>query len=202
MSSFKVERIHESVMNFVGKNIFHCKDTNVLFWCDILGGQVFKMDLNNHNKIYMFRILGEKTISFCVPIMGKKDQFIVGAGNRLLLVTWDGVHTMGQIVKILSEIPVTGVRFNGFSVDNQGRLFFDTMINEEQGTIFDMNKRIGGLYRYTTHDGLVQLKDKVGMGNGIVFNVNYTKMYFVDSYDLNIHEFDYDFKTGNISKLI
>lgn len=200
MSNFKVEHIHESVMNFVGKNIFHCKDTNVLFWTDILGGQIFKMDLNNHNKMFMFRIIGEKIVSFCIPIHGKKDQFIVGAGNRVLLVTWDGLHTMGQIVKVLCEIPVNGVRINGYAVDNQGRLFFDTMINEEFGTVFDANKRIGGLYRYTMHDGLVQLKEKVGLGNGIVFNVNYTKMYFVDSYDLNIQEFDYDFKTGNISK--
>lgn len=200
MSNFKVEQIHDSVMNLVGKNMFFCKDTNVLFWCDVLGGVVFKMDLNNNNKMSMFKILGENVICFCVPIVGKKDQFIVGAGRRILLVNWDGIHTMGQIVKVLGEVPVNGVRINQMRVDKQGRLFFGTMINEEQGDVFDMHKRIGGFYRFTMHDGVVVLKDNIGMGNGFVWNNNYTKMYFIDSFDLSILEFDYDIKTGNISK--
>lgn len=187
-------------MNFVGKNLFHCKDTNMMYWCDILAGQVLKMDLNNSNSLHMFKLLGEKTISFCVPIHTKKDQFIVGAGKRLLLVSWDGVHTMGQIVKVLCEIPVNGVRFNQFKVDKQGRLFFGTMLSEEQGNVIDMNKRIGSLYRYTMQDGLMMMKDKLGMGNGIAFNTAYNKMYFTDSYDLMIHEFDYDLKTGTLGK--
>jgi gluconolactonase len=200
MSNFKMEQVHESVMNLVGKNIFHCKDTNMLFWCDVLGGCVFKMDLNNNNKICMFKLLGEKVICFCIPIHGKKDQFIVGAGRRLLLVQWDGMSTMGQIMKVVGEVPVNGVRMNGCRVDKQGRLFFGTMICEEQGDFFNMQKRVGCLYRFTMHDGLVQLKDNVGLGNGIVFNNMYNKMYFIDSYDLNVYEFDYDLKTGNISE--
>lgn len=200
MSSFKVEQMTESVMNLVGKNLFHCKDTNMLFWCDVLGGQVCCMDLNNHNKMSMFRLMGEKVICFCVPIHGKKDQFIVGAGRRLLHVTWDRVHTMGQIMKVLGEVPVTGVRMNTCRVDKQGRLFFGTMISEEQGDVLDLHKRIGCLYRYTMHDGLVQIKDNIGLSNGMAWNSTWTKMYFVDSFDMNVYEFDYDIKTGNISE--
>lgn len=200
MSSYKVDQIHESVMNLAGKNMFFCKDTNVLFWCDILGGVVLRMDLNNHNKMTMFRIVGEKTISFCVPIVGKKDQFIVGAGRRILHVTWDGIHTIGNITKVLGEVPVNGVRINGMRVDKMGRLFFGTMINEELGDMFDFNKRIGGIYRFTMTDGVVLLKDNIGMGNGMVFNNSFNKFYFVDSFDMNVFEFDYDVKTGNFSK--
>lgn len=200
MSNFKVDQVLESVMNLVGKNLFFCKDTNMLMWCDVLGGIVLRMDLSNHNKITMFKILGEKIISFCVPIVGKKDQFIVGAGRRILHVTWDGIHTMGSIVKVLDEVPVNGVRINQMRVDKMGRLFFGTMINEEFGEIFDINKRIGGIYRFTMADGLVLLKDNIGLGNGFVFNNNFSKMFFVDSYDMNVYEFDYDVKTGNISE--
>lgn len=89
MSNYKVEQLSETVMNLLGKNLFSM-DGSVMMWCDVLGGQVFKMDLNNHNKMFMFKLLGEKVICFCVPIHGKKDQFIVGAGRRLLLVQWDG----------------------------------------------------------------------------------------------------------------
>lgn len=200
MSSFKVDQIHESVMNLTGKNMFFCKDTNMLFWCDVLGGVVLRMDLNNHNKMTMFRIVGEKTISFCVPIVGKKDQFIVGAGRRILHVTWDGIHTIGNITKVLGEVPVNGVRIHGVRVDKMGRLFFGTMINEELGDIFDFNKRIGGIYRFTMTDGVVLLKDNIGMGNGMAFNNSFNKFYFVDSFDMNVFEFDYDVKTGNFSK--
>lgn len=200
MSNFKVEQIHDSVMNLLGKNLFHCKDTNVLYWCDVLGGQILRLDLNNNNTIRMFRILGEKTISFCVPIHGMKDQFIVGAGHRLLFVNWDGLTTIGQIVKVVGEIPINGVRINQFNVDKQGRLYFGTMICEEQGDVMDLRKRIGGLYRFTITDGLVQLKENIGMGNGICWNKTYTKMFFCDSFDLSVYEFDFDLKTGNISK--
>lgn len=187
-------------MNFVGKNLFFCKDTNVMYWCDMLGGQVFKMDMNNNNKMSMFKILGENVICFCVPIQGKKDQFIVGAGKRLLLVNWDGIHTMGTIVKVLGEVQVNGVRINQCKVDKMGRLFFGTMLSKEKD-IIDMHQKIGGLYRFTMQDGLVQMKDNIGLGNGIVWNNNFNKMYFVDSYDLNVYEFDYDLKSGNMREL-
>lgn len=200
MSNLKVETMHEAVMNLVGKNLFHCMDTNMMYWCDVLSGQVFKMDLNNQNTLHMFKLMGEKTISFCVPIQGKKDHFIVGAGRRLLQVTWDGIHTMGQIVKVLCEIPVNGVRINQCMVDKQGRLLFGTMLSEESGDVFDLKKRICCLYRYTMQDGLMVLKDKLGMSNGMTFNTAYTKMYFTDSYDLMIHEFDYDLKTATLGE--
>lgn len=189
-------------MNLLGKNLFFCKDTNTLWWCDVLGGQVLSMNLNNNNAMRVFKILGEKTISFCVPIQGKKDQFIVGAGRRLLLVNWDGNTTVGQIAKVLSEIPVSGVRINQFNVDKQGRLYFGTMINEEQGDVMDLKTRIGGLYRFTMTEGLVLLKDNIGMGNGITWNNGWNKMFFIDSYDLSVYEFDFDIKTGKISKFM
>jgi sugar lactone lactonase YvrE len=109
---------------------------------------------------------------------------------------------MGQIVKVLAEVNVNGVRINQYRVDKQGRLFFGTMICEENGDVLDLQKRIGGLYRFTMQDGLVTLKDKLGMANGMVFNKDCNKMYFTDSFDLNIYEFDYDLKTGNIRKLL
>jgi gluconolactonase len=199
MSNFTIEQVRESTMNLVGKNLFFDKDISVLFWTDVLGGQIFKMDLNNH-MVYACRILGEKTISFVVPVKGKRDQFIVGAGKRILHVNWDGFHTVGQIQKVLGEIQTNGVRINEVSVDKQGRIFFGTMISEEQGDVMDHNKRIGGLYRFTTNEGIVLLKDNIGLGNGISWNSQFNKMYFIDSFDTNIYEYDFDMKSGNIRK--
>lgn len=76
------------------------------------------------------------------------------------------------------------------------------MISEEQGDVFNLQKRIGSLYRYTMGEGLVQIKDNVGLCNGIGWNNAYNKMFFIDSFDTKIYEFDFDVKTGGISKKI
>jgi gluconolactonase len=197
MSSFKAEQVRESVMNISGKNLFYCHDTNFLYWADVLGGQICKLDLCT-NRMSMCRIKDERTIVFAVPIEGAKDQFIVGAGKRLIAVNWDGVTTMAHVVRVLCDIPVNGVRINQCRVDRRGRLFFGTMISEEFGSFFNLQKRAGSLYRFTMDEGLVELKERVGLSNGIAWNKSDTKMFYVDSYDLNVCEFDYDLTSGNI----
>lgn len=140
------------------------------------------------NKTYTAKILGEPWISFMIPVEGTTHQFIVGAGKRLLLITWDGVHTMAQIVRILTELPFDGVRFSEATTDSRGRLFLGTMISEETGTVFDMTKRVGSLYRFTMEEGLVEMKTKVGFSFGMTFNERYNTFYYVDSYDLQIKQ--------------
>lgn len=201
MSNFTIEHVRESVMNLLGKNLFFDKDNNFLFWTDVQGGQMLKLNLNN-NQMNVARIVGEKLINFIVPVKGNNTQFIVGAGKKLLLVNWDGVNTIAQIHKVLGEVNVNGVRINQFNVDKQGHLFFGTMINEETGDVMNHQKRIGGLYRFTMKDGIVLIKDNIGMGNGITWNNQFNKMFFVDSFDSNIYEFDYDLKTGNLRELL
>lgn len=200
MSNLKIEQVTESVMNLMGKNLFFCNETNSLYWTDVIGGTIFRMDMTTtHNKLHACRIMGETSVSFCIPIQGKRDQYIVGCGRRLLLVQWDGLTTMAQIVRVLVEIPVTGVRMNECNVDSKGRLYFGTMTSEEHGETVDTSKRIGSLYCYTMQDGLIQLRENVGLSNGITWNNQNTKLYYVDSLDLNIKVFDYDVKTGSIT---
>lgn len=197
-SNFKVEQLPGTTMNLIGEAPFYDGETDNLYWTDIIGGQIFRYDLTT-SRVYTARILGETYISFIVPVDGTTNQYIVGAGKRLLLITWDGVHTMAQIVRILTELPFDGVRFNDAQTDSRGRLYLGTMISEETGTVFDFKKRVGSLYRFTIEEGLVELKGKVGMSNGLAFNDAGNTMYFVDSYDLHIKQYMFDAKTGNIT---
>jgi len=48
-------------------------------------------------------------------------------------------------------------------------------------------------------EGLVEIKTKVGLSNGMAFNDKTNTFYYVDSYDLNVKQYMYDVKTGNIS---
>jgi sugar lactone lactonase YvrE len=74
------------------------------------------------------------------------------------------------------------------------------MISEEHGNFLNFQKHSGSLYQFTINKGLVELKKNIGLSNGIAWNDNFTKMFFVDSYDLTIYEFDYDLMTGTISE--
>jgi sugar lactone lactonase YvrE len=182
----------------IGEAPFYDHTTGFLFWTDIVGGQIFRMDTTNQ-RLYTAKILGESYISFVIPVEGTANQFIVGAGKRLLLINWDGVHTMAQIIRILTELPFDGVRFNDAKTDTQGRLYLGTMISEETGNVFDFTKRVGSLYRFTMEEGLVELKTKVGLSNGLAFNDKTSTFYYVDSYDLNVKQYHYDVKTGAIT---
>jgi gluconolactonase len=196
--TFKVEQITGTTMSFIGEAPYFDGETNQLYWTDIVGGQIFRMDYTTQ-RVYTARILGETYISFIIPVEGVTSQFIVGAGKRLLLINWDGVHTMAQIIRILTELPYDGVRFNDAKTDSKGRLYLGTMISEETGNVFDFKKRVGSLYRYTMAEGLIELKGKVGLSNGLAFNDKTNTFYYVDSYDLNIKQFGYDGKTGNLT---
>lgn len=163
-----------------------------------MSAQVYRYDLTTE-KFFTARLLGEGGLSFIFPVEGTKNEFIVGAGKRLLLITWDGLTTILTIKRVLVELPITGVRFNDAKTDSRGRLYVGTMIDGETGNIFDFTKRVGSLYMYTLTEGLVELKTKVGFANGITFNEKTGTMYFVDSYDLNIKQYMWDVKTGKIS---
>lgn len=186
------------------KNLFHCFDTNTLIWCDVLAGQVLSMDLNNHNQMRMFKILGESLISFCYPIEGAEDRYILGTRNKLHLIDWDGIGTInfGKNSEVLAEVPGENIRINHARIDKMGRLFFGTMVSELNGEFLNLERRVGSLYRYTSKGGLEQIKEKLGMANGMAWNNAWDKMYLVDSYDKEIYVFDYDVNTGNISEQI
>lgn len=194
----KIEQVTGTTMSFIGEAPFYDHETQFLYWTDLVGGQIFRMDTST-NKVWTAKLLGETHISFIVPIDGTTNQFIVGAGKRLLLITWDGIHTMATIVRILTELPYDGVRFNDAKTDSHGRLYLGTMISEYDHTVFDFKKRICSLYRYTMEEGLIELKTKVGLSNGLAFNDKTNTFYYVDSYDLNVKSFLYDYKTGNIT---
>lgn len=59
----------------------------------------------------------------------------------------------------------------------------------EKGTLYSFEKGVP-----TPHVG------KIGIANGIAFNVGLKKMYYIDSRSGTVDEYDYDVKSGKICK--
>lgn len=64
--------------------------------------------------------------------------------------------------------------------------------------IFD--HRLGSLYSFTKNGGFTVLKPKIGCSNGLTWNEKTKKFYYIDSVDLDVKEFDWDPKTGQLCK--
>lgn len=87
-------------------------------------------------------------------------------------------------------------RFNDAKVDPQGRFFGGTMRIELDTDIFD--HRLGTLYCYTKKEGFTVIKKLIGCSNGLTWNEKTNKFYYIDSVVLDVKEYDWDPKTGNL----
>lgn len=212
MSSLKVERLLNSPISEVAKGPFWTKGS--LFYIDILAGKLHRYDYNANTfytaiiREYLIEIsefndwllilVGENVISFIIPVLDNATCFVIGAAKRLLLINWDGISAIATIEKVLAVLPVEGLRLNDAKADSKGHLYVGTMMAEEVGDVYG-DKRICKLYKYSTKKGLVEIKSDVGLSNGIALNEAANKFYFVDSFDLNVKEYDFDATNGTIS---
>lgn len=131
---------------------------------------------------------------------GRKGEFVVGSGTRLLLVGWDGCSETASIVKVLTDLgdEEADHRFNDGKVDGQGRLYAGTMLAEDSRNHFEMDD--GKLYRFDVGRGqMVPLKSKVHISNGLTWSARTGKFYYIDSFAFDIKEYTVDAE-GNLGK--
>lgn len=148
----------------------------------------------------IFPTENENQVGFVIPFKDNNNQYLVGAGHKLLLVMWDGTNSNGRVDRVLGQLNNNNERFNDGICDNKGRLFCGTRRNEDVGDTFDNNKRDGCLYKFTMKDGLQKLKDQCGFVGGLGFDQLQKKLFMVDSNDMKVKEFDFDDTTGKISE--
>ena len=196
--SYKIEAIPDSFAE-LGETPHWDVDTQNLFYVDISAGKLLRYDYNQ-NKVYKSKIIGESLAGFLAPVEATTDKFVVGCGRRLQIVQWDGVSETCQVERTLLEVQAdekfNDNRFNDGKCDPQGRLFAGTMryIGDE------FEHRYGELYKYEQGGKLEVVKTDVGISNGLAWNEQRNKMYYIDTTDYDIKEYDYDFKTGKACK--
>jgi gluconolactonase len=131
-------------------------------------------------------------------VKGNDQHFIVGNMKKVTLIEWDGQSPKGKLVRNIGEVEtdMPDNRWNDAKVDPVGRFYGGTMRLEACGDIFE--KSLGTFYRYSRKSGFVSLITNIGISNGLTWNKMMNKFYFIDSTALDIKEYDYDMKTGDI----
>ena len=150
----------------------------------------------------MVDIENEPVISFIIPVADKKNEFAIGVGRRIGIVHWDGISATTKLSRTVGEVEKSekykNNRFNDAKADPKGRFYGGTMRLEEMGDIFDA--RLGSFYMYTKDTGFTNLISNIGVSNGLAWNENKKKFYYIDSIDHDVKVYDWDAETGNISK--
>jgi D-xylonolactonase len=156
-------------------------DEGRLYWCDIPRGRLFRYDprTDTHERCYEADgPIGGFTI--------QSDGALLLFGARGRVWTWDDGVTDTVVESVDGE---AGSRFNDVIADPEGRVFCGTMPTDD---------RAGRLYRLDTDGSVVELRDDVGLPNGLGFTPDRGSLYFTDSERTEVLRYDYDAATGEI----
>ena len=168
----------------VGEGPLWDEEEQVLYWVDILSSKLFIYD----------------------PASGENRTLDVGqhvgtvvtrASGGLMLAVREGFASFDLETQELTlianpEAHVTGNRFNDGKCDPAGRFWAGTMAYENP-------KDSGSLYRLDTDLSVHKMFGGVAISNGIVWSLDHTTMYYVDTLRKNVRAWDYDNETGDIA---
>lgn len=123
--------------------------------------------------------------------------------GRVLLNLQDGIYLFDPATEALKELSnlereIENNRLNDGKCDSTGRFWFGSMsmtANQPERE-FEV---LGSFYKMETDGTVTKFFGGVGISNGIAWNSDETKMYYVDSTPQSIYSFDFDVANGKIS---
>ncbi len=117
------------------------------------------------------------------------------------------IDTGGVLVALKDGVYVFNMKTNNFRLlVSPEKELPDNWLNDGKcdpsgrfwvGSMGPHNK--ASLYRINAEGESVKMLDSITISNGIVWTLDKTKMYYIDSPTLAVQQFDYDNTTGNIS---
>jgi sugar lactone lactonase YvrE len=153
-----------------------------LSYVDIDAGIIHELDPTTGDEE---RVSVEAPISFAIPV-GGGGRKVCGTGVDLTLL--DAAHREFGRRSVEPDRP--GNRFNDGKADPAGRLWCGTM---------SLSRTTGAaaLYRLDS-SGLVTVTPAVTISNGLDWDVERQRMYYIDSPTQRIDVFDFDITTGGV----
>lgn len=114
--------------------------------------------------------------------------FIAGTSQGLGLMSADGKF---QLLPQSPKLP-DAIRFNDGKLDPAGRFWCGTM---EYSAAADA----GSLYRVERDGTITKMLDGITIANGLAWNAEATRFYYIDTMLQRVDVFDYDLQTGEIA---
>nr|ADI77977.1 Smp-30 protein [Drosophila melanogaster] len=193
--SYKVEAVPDSYAA-LGEGPHWDVDRQSLYYVDLESAGINRYDFKQ-NKVYRAKIEGEIFASFILPVENKPQEFAVGCGLRTVIVQWDGVSAVAKVTRTLFEVQpdLKENRLNDAKTDPNGRFYGGTMA--ASGDIFTQWK--GELYSWQAGGQPNAIRSKVGISNGLAWDVKAKKFYFIDTNNHEVLAYDYNQSTGAVS---
>lgn len=168
----------------LGEGAFWNYKTGVLMWIDISGK--------------ILNIYNPKTGFNKEMFTGQMVGTVVPEESGLLLVALqNGIYQLdpqsgGKTLIADPEENIPTNRFNDGKCDPAGRFWAGTMD-------LDLKSGLGALYRLDPDSTIHTMIENVSISNGIVWSLDFKKMYYIDSPTQKVMTYDYNNETGEIT---
>ncbi|KAJ3654204.1 hypothetical protein Zmor_013408 [Zophobas morio] len=189
-----VEKVTESCG--LGEGPHWDASSQSLFLVDVPRKQILKYTPSTNK---LTKVTLEKQASFVIPVDGKKNEFVISQGNELAIISWDGESDNIKIVQNICGVETsteTPKSFNDAKCDSLGKLWAGTL---SIAADFAKTQPVGTLYSIDTKKQLKSHVDKIFCSNGLAFNDQTQKMFYIDSLAGSVDQFDFDLASATIS---
>ena len=168
----------------VGEGPLWDEERQVLYWVDILSSLLYIYD----------PATGENR---ALDVGQHVGTVVTRASGGLMLAVREGFASFdleSQELTLIAnpEAHITGNRFNDGKCDPAGRFWAGTMAYENP-------TNQGSLYRLDTDLSVHEIFGDVAISNGIIWSLDHSTMYYIDTLRKNVRAFDYADDTGDIS---
>ena len=168
----------------LGEGAFWNYKTGVLMWIDISGK--------------ILNIYNPKTGFNKEMFTGQMIGTVVPEESGLLLVAMqNGIYQLdpqsgGKTLIADPEENIPTNRFNDGKCDPAGRFWAGTMD-------LDLKSGLGALYRLDPDSTIHTMIENISISNGIVWSLDFKKMYYIDSPTQKVMTYDYNNENGEIT---
>ncbi|XP_067206168.1 regucalcin isoform X2 [Linepithema humile] len=171
--------------------------TQKLYFVDITNQYIRRLDpaTGEVNSAY----IKHGPVGVVVTVDDTPDKLVAGSGRDVILVSWDGdENEANTTIEVLCSVDTdrNQTRINDGKVDSHGRFWLGTMANEVNGQV---SPNEGTLYRI---DDKLEPKTEVtpvSISNGLAWDKEDNKFYYIDSPTRQVVGYDYDPQAGTIS---
>lgn len=142
----------------------------------------------------------EPSVTFVIPVDDAlyENNFVIGFGNKLALVKWDGESDRTEEAKIIRTITESDERrLNDAKVSPSGILFIGSMGLQLPDGSYE--KGVGKLHKYRRGETTAVITE-MNIPNGLAWSSDEKSFYIADSDSFNIVKYDYDRKNSSIDK--